>query len=355
MKGQPRISIRTTSALAEALGLSRWTVSRALNGGSGVSEKTAQRVKEAARQQGFRPSTLARGLRAGQTDVVGICLPDPEAFFLGGKLGYLLAAIFERGLEPLLQVTDGTTDSEERALGHFAAMRCARVVTFAARLGAKHPALRAMEAAGTRVMHVDPISSHLTGAQVMADRAAAMFLAVRHLHSAGHRRYCVAGLDDGSAYAGQRHEGLRRAASELNLDGERDFVFLNCPPGRSNFETGSLLAEAWLKLGRKKPAAIIALNDRMAFAMMATLRCDKIFAPDDFAIVGYDATQLGMFCDPALTTIDPRHQFLIEKAVDGLWSKEAKRAVRFRIAPKLIVRASTGQSVLSEEAATKRN
>jgi len=104
---------------------------------------------------------------------------------------------------------------------------------------------------------------------------------------------------------------------------------------RISIRTTSALAEAWLNLGRKKPAAIIALNDRLALAMISTLRSDKIFAPDDFAIVGYDATELGMFCDPALTTID--------------------RSVRFRIAPKLIVRASTGQSVLSEEATTKRN
>lgn len=352
MKSQPRTSIRTTSALAEALGLSRWTVSRSLNGGGGVSEETIRRVKEAARQQGFRPSTLARGLRAGQTDVVGICLPDPEAFFLGGKLGHLLAAIFERGLEPLLQVTDGTAPSEERALGRFAAMRCAKVVIFASRLRASHPALRAMESSDTRTIHVDPISSNLTGTQVVADRVEAMLMAVRHLHSVGHRRFCIAGMDDGSAYAAQRHKGLRCAAKELNLDGTRDFVFLSCPPGRSDLETGKRLAESWLSLERNKPEAIIALNDRIAFAIMATLKTQGIFAPNDFRIVGYDATELGTFCDPPLTTIDPRHHFLIDKAVEELWNVEAKRAVRFRIAPTLVARTSTariGQSAPRQE------
>lgn len=340
MKGQPRISIRTTSALAEALGLSRWAVSRSLNGGGGVSEKTVQRVKEAARQHGFRPSTLARGLRAGQTDVVGVCLPDPEEYFLGGKLGHLLTSIFERGLEPLLQVTDGTPASEERALGRFAAMRCPKVVTFASRLGARHPAFRALEAAGTRAIHVDPIGT-AAGTHVIADRAEAMLMAVRHLYERGHRKFCVAGLDDGSAYAGQRRSGIRRAARELGMEEGRAFVFLTSAPGESDFETGKFLAEAWMKLGRSRPRAIIALNDRMAFAMMSMLKGYGVQAPQDFGIVGYDATELGLFSDPPITTIDPRHDFLIEKAMESLWCEQPGKVERIRVAPILLARGST--------------
>ncbi len=342
MKGQSRTSIGTTSALAEALGISRWTVSRSLNGGSGVSEKTANRVKEAAREHGFRPSTLARGLRAGQTDVVGICLPDPDSYFLGGKLGHLLKAIFERGLEPLLQVTDGTIPSEENALGRFAAMRCPKVVTFASRLEAKHPAFRALEAAGTRTVHVDPIAS-AAGPHVMADRVEAMWMAVRHLHENGHLRFCVAGLDEGSAYTTQRRQGLSRAARQFGLDESRDFLFLSSPEESNDFETGEHLAQAWLR--RARPRAIIALNDRLAFAMMTTLKKHGVMAPQDFTIVGYDATDLGAFCDPPLTTIDPRHQLLIEKAVKCLWSAKPKNTDRIRIEPELIVRASTQRAV----------
>ena len=339
MKGQPRIPIRSTSALAKALGLSRWTVSRSLNSGGGVSQETVRRVKEAARQHGFRPSTLARGLRSGQTDVVGICLPDPEAFFLGGKLGQLLTSIFEQGLEPLMQVTDGTIASEERALGRFAAMRCAKVVTFALRLGNNDPVLRALEAAGTRAIHVDPIGG-VSGMRVVADRAEAMVLAVRHLHDRGHRSFCLAGLGEGSAYAGQRHRGLRRAARDLGLEKEQDFQILGGAPGVDDFEAGKQLALAWLALGRRRPRGIIALNDRMAFAMMATLRGHGVFAPQDFAIVGYDATALGLFCEPRLTTIDPRHELLIQKTVEHLGDENTKRPRTVRISPALIERGS---------------
>ncbi|MEX1119631.1 MAG: LacI family DNA-binding transcriptional regulator [Terrimicrobiaceae bacterium] len=342
MKRQPRNAIRTTSALAEVLGLSRWAVSRSLNGGAGVSAETAERVKEAARQLGFRPNTLARGLRAGQTEVVGVCLPDPEEYYLGGKLGALLSAIFERGLEPLLQVTDGSPASEERALGRFAAMRCPKVVTFACRLGARNPAIRALETGGTKLIHLDPIGN-VTGTQVIADRAEAMLLAVRHLHERGHRRFCVAGLEEGSAYAGQRRLGLRHGADEVGVEYAQAFVFLASPQVPSDFEAGKRLAGAWLELGRGRPGSIIALNDRVAFAMMSELKTHGLRAPQDFGVIGYDATELGEFCDPPLTTIDPRHELLIAKAAENLWGENTGRTNRIRIAPTLIARASTGE------------
>ncbi|MES2439939.1 MAG: LacI family DNA-binding transcriptional regulator [Verrucomicrobiota bacterium] len=60
--GQPN----TTAALAKHLGISRWTVSRVLNGHSGVKPETLRKVKQAIEELGFQPSALARGLRAGK-------------------------------------------------------------------------------------------------------------------------------------------------------------------------------------------------------------------------------------------------------------------------------------------------
>ena len=70
------LSRMLTAQLARLLGLSRWTVSRALNGHAGVDPRTAERIKEAARREGFSPSLLGSGLRSGRTNLVGICLPD---------------------------------------------------------------------------------------------------------------------------------------------------------------------------------------------------------------------------------------------------------------------------------------
>ena len=62
-------------SLAEELGLSQTTVSRALNGYPEVSEATRQRVEEAARRHNYRPNSRAKGLATGRAMVIGQVIP----------------------------------------------------------------------------------------------------------------------------------------------------------------------------------------------------------------------------------------------------------------------------------------
>lgn len=61
--------------LAEALGLSQTTVSRALNGYPEVSAATRRRVEEAAAQMGYRPNSRAKGLATGRAMLIGQVIP----------------------------------------------------------------------------------------------------------------------------------------------------------------------------------------------------------------------------------------------------------------------------------------
>ena len=86
-------SLRT---LAKSLNLSITTVSRALDGYPDVSEKTRQRVKEAADASGYTPNAAARRLRKGTTEVVTMVLPAEPGHFNEPLYIELLATLGER-------------------------------------------------------------------------------------------------------------------------------------------------------------------------------------------------------------------------------------------------------------------
>lgn len=333
-----KLPIHSTAELAQSLGLSRWTVSRALNGHSGISKETVVRVIEAARRSGFAPNVLGRGLRSGKSDLIGVCLPDLEDYFLAPKISRLQEAVSALGLQTLLQITNAGETRESAALGRFAAMRCRGVVVIASRLPDGHEALRALRALEIPIVFVDPFHSQ-SGGVVSTDRALAMKAAIAHLHALGHRRVATAGIHSQSAYGKQRTSGLKQACRNWHWDFGRDVVLLNSDEPLEDFHLGRKLAEQFLQELYPKVRAVVALNDRIAFGMIQFFAERKIRVPKEISIIGYDDSAFSEIISPALTTFDPGVNELIDEAVGLLVANPAKAMVRVK--PRLVVRGST--------------
>ncbi|WP_269531803.1 substrate-binding domain-containing protein [Chitinimonas sp. BJYL2] len=86
-------------ALAASLNLSMTTVSRALNGYSDVSEKTRQRVAEAAKELGYQPNPIARSLALGRANAIGIVHPLEDGDVADPRFLDVVAGLTE-GLAP---------------------------------------------------------------------------------------------------------------------------------------------------------------------------------------------------------------------------------------------------------------
>lgn len=73
-----RITIKT---IAEQLGLSIATVSRALQNSHEISATTREKVKQAANDLGYSPNVYASGLRAGSSKTIAVIVPEVENHF----------------------------------------------------------------------------------------------------------------------------------------------------------------------------------------------------------------------------------------------------------------------------------
>ncbi len=331
-------SVRSTAQLAKILGLSRWTVSRALNGHPGLNPQTVALIKETARAHGFAPSVLGRGLRSGRTNLVGICLPNIVDYFLTTKIAHLERALQAQGLHPLLQIVNGEPEVENSALERFASMHCAGVVIIASKLNQHDPGGRSLAASKTPVVHIDPLCGQAFPS-VSTDRHSAMVDALLHLHQLGHRQLVAAGISAETSYGQQRVTGLKAGCRKVGWNYRTDILILPPPPAPDDFASGVLLAEEYLKLP-KKFTAILALNDRVASGMMRRLAERGINIPGEVSIVGYDNADFSPYATPSLTTIDPKVETLIERAVEMLMAGTSGAPVLVR--PSFIERDSTG-------------
>lgn len=320
--------IRSTAQLARHLGVSRWTVSRALNGHPGIAPETVEKIKETARRHGFAPSLLGRGLRSGRTDLVGICLPDLVDYFLTAKIALLQRAFQERGLHPLLQIVDGQEGDENAALERFAAMRCAGVITIASRLDENSRGARSLAEAGIPAVRIDPMRPGPENC-ISTDRRAAMVRVVGHLHALGHRNLVAAGISPRTTYGAQRVAGFKAGCRAQGWDFARDIHFLAADSPVDDFVAGVELGGRYLEEARRF-SAVVCLNDRMAVGLMQALARAGVEIPGDVSVIGYDNADFSSFSAPPLTTIDPQVDHLINAAVALLLNerslKERKRS-----------------------------
>lgn len=338
---QPQGPIASTTALARHLGLSRWTISRVLNGHPEVKPETSRRVREAMVQLGFVPSPVGRALRGGRTGMVGVCFQALGSPIVARKIAVLQRVLRAGGFRALFELTDGHPELELEVVRHFIAMKLDGLVLVGGMTVENEAAITAMIAQHrTPVALIDPARDYSLPI-VEVDREHGIRLALEHLLKLGHERFALLGIDESVAYGQARWDGIRAVARSRGLSLERQFVTITDPaPDRLDFTYGRRLAERYLQL-RTRPRAVLALNDQVAIGAMTRLQQAGLIVPRDLSVVGFDNLEVAGHVNPRLTTIDQQVDDIMAHAVELLTSRASAGAPRV-VKPALIVGESTG-------------
>ncbi|KAD4059680.1 LacI family DNA-binding transcriptional regulator [Arthrobacter yangruifuii] len=279
----------TSSDVAKAAGVSRATVSYVLNGrtGQSISAATRDRVLAAARVLGYTPSTAARTLRRGRSDLVLMLLP-PEP--LGRALAMIIDAASEQVEHHGLRLVAHRLPSRGGAVSLVQSLAPAALILIAP---LEETELAAVQAAGITVVSLpqaagDPLAPDLgIGA-----------LQVKHLVESGHSRIGVA-VPPESGYAWRvrvRVAAIADACARYGL------------PAPAVERLGLDADEAASAVGRwldtEDPvSAVCAFDDDHAFAVLSGLAVRGLQAPRDLAVIGAEDIPLAGLAVPPLTTV----------------------------------------------------
>jgi DNA-binding LacI/PurR family transcriptional regulator len=336
--------ITSTKDLAEHLGLSRWTVSRVLNGHPEVKEETRRRVLDAARELGFSPNTMARGLRGGSTGLVGVCFQELESPALAKKTAFLQHQLRTMGFQGMIELTDGDPKLEESVLRHFLSLKSDGIILVGSTLHADNPTIQYIIKANVPTVLVDPIHD-LPFPSIQLDRVGIMEKLVDHLWDRGHRQFALLGIESDPVLGHLRIEGIRRGVEKHNARysesvssyTEEGFGLQDCGYGYS-------LAKTILDKG-DKATGWIAMNDRLAIGALTYLREKKMRVPEDLSVVGFDNLDISPWYDPPLTTVDHLIPKIFREAVailiQAVQNPSQTEPIKQWILPELIVRKSS--------------
>lgn len=332
----------TISDMADALGLTKSTVSRALNGYTDIAEGTQRRVKKMAAELNYQPLSYAQAVKTGRTRSLGLVLQlsdhDAHRPFLAEFLAGLSAGASQEGYT----VTVASADTHDILIDTFRSL---------AQDGKADGFIlpRAMvNDPRAKVLLAEKVPFVLYGRQEDPTGCAwydvrgedAMRDAVRHLADLGHRRIGFINGKTIYTYATLRLQGFLAGMDDSGLIVDPDLMRDNAVTrSEGQVAAGSFLDHA------EPPTAIVCAVDNAALGAYGALAERGLTVAKDVSIIAYDGTHDAANAQPPLTTFavdsrlaGERLSSLLIRRVRG----EPVENLRETTAATFICRASTG-------------
>ena len=294
-----KLTIKDIAHLAD---VSTATVSRVLNQKQDVDPKTRERILRIMEEQGFVPNIAASGLAGKRSRLLGVLVPSltwPLVPELMRGVGEVVGSTsYELILYSITDVNHEKDRSDviDRIIG---TRLVAGLLAVFPGPSAKH--LAELHSHDFPVLLIDDQSKLPENTPwINVDNRLGAYEATRHLIRLGHRR--IAHIQGPLRYqvSHDRYEGYCDALHEAGIILDPDLVL------EGDFEppSGRVCAHAFLDLpADKRPTAIFAGSDYMAYGAISASEQRGLRVPDDIAVVGFDDNPTSAHMKPALTTV----------------------------------------------------
>ena len=326
----------TAQDVAMRAGVSQSAVSRVFTPGGSASARTAEKVRKAAAELGYRPNALARAMITGKSRIIGLVVAYLGNGFYPGAVEQLSMALQEKGYHVLMFIASPTVGNVESVVREILDYQVDGIVL--ASVSVSSVLAGQCQEHGIPVVlfnrdQDDPRLSCVTTANVTGGREVA-----RHLAATGHRRISyIAGFEGASTQRDREFGfvgGLEEAGQTLYARGCGEF-------GQS------ATREAVLRLFDRpdRPDAVFVCSDHMAFAAVDTLRSELgLRLAEDVSVVGFDDVPIAAWPAYDLTTYrQPVRQMVAETVailIERIAAPETEPR-RVRLEGRLILRGSS--------------
>ncbi|TCS60746.1 LacI family transcriptional regulator [Primorskyibacter sedentarius] len=294
----------TSAEVAARAGVSQSAVSRVFTPGASASKQTAEKVRKAAEELGYRPNVLARAMVSGKSRIIGLVVAYLENHFYPEAVEKLSNALQERGYHLLVFMASQTAGDVSGVVEEILDYQVDGII--AASVAMSSELTERCHKAGVpivlfnRSQDTEEVSS-VASANVAGGRKVAEFLL-----AGGHRKIAYIAGWEGASTQRDRESGF---VARLQAAG----VALHAR-GVGNFQMQTAAEVTRTMFAEDPPDAVFVANDHMAFAVMDVLRSELgLNVPDDVSVVAYDDVPTAAWPAYDLTTVrQPANRMVAE-------------------------------------------
>lgn len=288
----------TIKDIAQKLGLSTSTVSRALKDHPDISPKTRTAVKELSALLGYRPNRIALNLRNNSTRTIGLIIPEIEHYFFSAIINGIEEVAYKNDYSVMVFQSNESYKREVINSQAVLTNRVDGVLVSYSKETSDFSHFQKLVDNEIPVVFFDRVTDLVQADQVLADDYQGAFLAVNHLIEKGCRRIAHFAAPQNLQIGKQRLAGYHDALLKHSIPFDHNMVLLA--------DTYEMARKAAHDILRKPnaPDGFFAVNDMSAIAIIKAAKELGKRVPEDVRVVGFENSKSAIFSDPELTTVD---------------------------------------------------
>ncbi len=326
--------------IAEALGVSIVTVSKALRNHPDIAVETRNRILERVKELNYRPNLMARSLVTGHSELVGLVVPDLVHPFFGEIAKALSAELRQHNFFLIVSSSDGDPALEQAEIEHLMAYRLDALVVASCQPTSVN--LSRVPKQGTPLILLDRAYSDLDTHFVGSDDYKIGVLATRHLIDSGRTR--IAHLRGPANSVGDRRlQGFLDTMQQHGLKVPEQYISAK-PKDSIQRKNGNLAIKRMLALD-SPPQAVFCFNDAVALGAMEGAAAADVKVPQDLAIIGSGNYHFNDTLRVPLSSIEQGSvamgKRLAQLVIEIVASKATLAPTQTILKPKLVTREST--------------
>ena len=255
--------------LAQALGVSIPTVSRALKDSPEISRELCAKAKALAKEMNYRPNPFAMSLRKNAPRIIGVIVPDIVTHFFASILNGIENMAIANGYFVIITTSHESYEHEKRNIENLVNMRVEGIIACLSQETTDFSHISALKDINMPLILFDRVCLTDQFSSVIADGAQSAQMATQHLLDNGSKRIAFIGGANHLDIVKRRKHGYLEALRENRIPIEKELVVCR----KIDYEEGKIATETLLSL------------------------------PNDVAIIGYTDEQHANYVEPKLSAV----------------------------------------------------
>ena len=304
--------------IAERVGVSTVTVSKALSGQKGVSEEVREKIRSIAEELGYQQPSAARKSQNQKSYNIGILISerflDKYESFYWQMYQSIATRATAKECFTMLEVIGSVEEESSRMPKLVQERKVDGIIVIGKMLDDYLQHLNTE--AGIPVIYLDYYNGREVSDSVISNSYYGTYELTYYLYRMGHRRIAYVGTLLATESITDRYFGYQKALLELGLEQKREWVLDD-----RHIETGKIDTVNMLQLPKDMPTAFVCNCDLTASLLIKKLKENGYRVPEDISVVGFDNYLYPGLSDIQITTYEVDLEEMAKKTVHNMISK----------------------------------